>query len=54
MSEKTPKKFAFEHEDAVLRCSVERELDTAARLDALRAPTGAVARRLRQEALEGR
>jgi hypothetical protein len=52
MTDSAPEKFAFELVDGVLCCYVSGHKESAAELDAIAAATGAVAKRLRDEALE--
>lgn len=52
LTESAPDKFAFELVDGTLCCYVSGHKEDAADLDAIAAATGAVARRLRDEALE--
>jgi hypothetical protein len=52
LSESAPEKFAFELVDGALCCYVNGHKENAADLDAVAAATGAVAKRLREEALE--
>ncbi|HMI81977.1 MAG TPA: hypothetical protein VK480_09350 [Solirubrobacterales bacterium] len=52
LSESAPEKFAFELVDGTLCCYVNGHKETTADLDAVAAATGAVAKRLREEALE--
>ena len=50
--EEAPERFAFELEDGWLACNVKGHKKSAAELDTMRSATAAVARRLREEALE--
>jgi hypothetical protein len=52
LSDAAPEKFAFELVDGTLCCYVSGHKENAADLDAIAAATGAVAKRLRDEALE--
>jgi hypothetical protein len=52
LTDTAPDKFAFELVDGTLCCYVSGHKESAADLDAIRAATGAVAKRLRDEALE--
>ncbi len=52
LADSAPDKFAFELVDGTLCCYVSGHEENAADLDAIAAATGAVARRLREEALE--
>ena len=52
LSDSAPEKFAFELVDGNLCCYVNGHKENAADLDGIAAATGAVARRLREEALE--
>jgi hypothetical protein len=52
LSESAPEKFAFELVDGTLCCYVNGHKENTAALDAVAAATGAVAKRLRDEALE--
>jgi hypothetical protein len=52
LTEAAPDKFAFELVDGTLCCYVSGHKENAAALDAIAAATGAVATRLRDEALE--
>ena len=52
LGEEAPKKFAFELVDGMLCCYVSDHKKSAAELDVVRAASAAVARRLREEALE--
>src|SRR6187402_922632 len=52
MTDAAPDKFAFELVDGTLCCYVNGHKENAAELDAVAAATGAVAKRLREEALE--
>ncbi|HEX5982779.1 MAG TPA: hypothetical protein VFY69_01090 [Solirubrobacterales bacterium] len=52
LADSAPDKFAFELVDGTLCCYVSGHKESAADLDAIRVATGAVARRLRDEALE--
>jgi hypothetical protein len=52
MTDAAPEKFAFELVDGTLCCYVNGHKENAADLDAIAAATGAVANRLREEALE--
>lgn len=52
MTDSAPEKFAFELVNGALCCYVSGHKENAAELDAIAAATGAVARRLREEALE--
>jgi hypothetical protein len=52
LSEGAPKKFAFELVDGTLCCYVSGHKKSAAELDTVRAASAAVAKRLRDEALE--
>jgi hypothetical protein len=52
LGEEAPEKFAFELVDGVLCCFVGDHKKSAAELDAIRAASAAVARRLREEANE--
>lgn len=52
MTDAAPDKFAFELVDGTLCCYVNGHKENAAELDAVAAATGAVAKRLRDEALE--
>jgi hypothetical protein len=52
LTDSAPDKFAFELVDGNLCCYVNGHKENAADLDAIRLATGAVARRLREEALE--
>ncbi|HEY3434906.1 MAG TPA: hypothetical protein VGK41_04575 [Solirubrobacterales bacterium] len=52
MAESAPDKFAFELVDGTLCCYVSGHKENAAELDAVATATGAVAKRLREEALE--
>ncbi|HWI94803.1 MAG TPA: hypothetical protein VNS60_01915 [Solirubrobacterales bacterium] len=52
LGEEAPKKFAFELVDGVLCCFVGDHKKSAAELDAIRAASATVARRLREESLE--
>lgn len=52
MTDAAPDKFAFELVDGTLCCYVNGHKENAAGLDAVAAATGAVAKRLRDEALE--
>lgn len=52
MAESAPDKFAFELVNGTLCCYVNGHKENAAELDAVAAATGAVAKRLRDEALE--
>lgn len=52
LAESAPDKFAFELVDGTLCCYVSGHKENAADLDAIAAATGAVAKRLREEALE--
>jgi len=52
LNETAPKKFAFELVDGTLCCYVNGHKDNAEDLDVVAAATGAVARRLKEEALE--
>ena len=52
MTDAAPDKFAFELVNGTLCCYVNGHKENAAELDAVAAATGAVARRLRDEALE--
>jgi len=52
LGEEAPKKFAFELVDGALCCFVSGHKKSAAELDAIRAATATVARRLREEASE--
>jgi hypothetical protein len=52
LTDSAPEKFAFELVGGTLCCYVSGHKETAAELDAVAAATGAVARRLRDEALE--
>lgn len=53
LGEEAPKKFAFELVDGVLCCFVNGHEKSAAELDAMKAASAIVARRLRDEALAG-
>lgn len=52
LADSAPDKFAFELVDGTLCCYVSGHKENAADLDAIAAATGAVAKRLRDEALE--
>ena len=52
LTDTAPDKFAFELVDGTLCCYVSGHKENAADLDAIRIATGAVAKRLRDEALE--
>lgn len=52
MTDAAPDKFAFELVDGTLCCYVSGHKENAAELDAVAIATGAVAKRLREEALE--
>lgn len=52
LTDSAPDKFAFELVEGNLCCYVSGHKENAADLDAVRAATGAVAKRLREEALE--
>jgi hypothetical protein len=52
MTDSAPDKFAFELVDGTLCCYVNGHKENAAELDAVATATGAVAKRLRDEALE--
>jgi hypothetical protein len=52
LTDAAPDKFAFELVDGALCCYVSGHKEDAAQLDAIAAATGAVAKRLRDEALE--
>jgi hypothetical protein len=52
LADTAPDKFAFELVDGTLCCYVSGHKDNAADLDAMRTATAAVAKRLREEALE--
>ena len=52
LTDEAPKKFAFELVDGVLCCYVHGHEEKAAELDGMRVASAAVARRLREEALE--
>jgi hypothetical protein len=52
LGEEAPKKFAFELVEGALCCYVKGHKKSAAELDAIRAATATVARRLREESLE--
>lgn len=52
LADSAPDKFAFELVDGTLCCYVNGHKEKAADLDAIAAATGAVAKRLREEALE--
>ena len=52
LAEAAPEKFAFELVDGTLCCYVNGHKENAAELDAVAAATGAVAKRLREEARE--
>jgi hypothetical protein len=52
LSDSAPEKFAFELVDGNLCCYVSGHKENAADLDGIAAATGAVAKRLREEALE--
>jgi hypothetical protein len=52
LTDSAPEKFAFELVEGNLCCYVSGHKENAADLDAIRAATGAVAKRLREEALE--
>lgn len=52
MTDAAPEKFAFELVNGTLCCYVSGHKESAAELDAVAAATGAVAKRLRDEALE--
>lgn len=52
MTDAAPEKFAFELVNGTLCCYVSGHKENAAELDAVSAATGAVAKRLREEALE--
>ncbi|HET8815770.1 MAG TPA: hypothetical protein VFM51_12560 [Solirubrobacterales bacterium] len=52
LTDSAPEKFAFELVDGTLCCYVSGHKEKAAELDAIAAATGAVAKRLREEALE--
>jgi hypothetical protein len=52
LTDAAPDKFAFELVDGTLCCYVSGHKENAAELDAIAAATGAVAKRLRDEALE--
>ena len=52
LADSAPDKFAFELVDGTLCCYVSGHKENAAALDAIAAATGAVAQRLRDEALE--
>lgn len=52
LAEAAPEKFAFELVDGTLCCYVSGHQENAAELDAVAAATGAVAKRLREEARE--
>ena len=52
LTDSAPDKFAFELVDGTLCCYVSGHKENAADLDAIAAATGAVAKRLRDEALE--
>lgn len=52
LTDSAPDKFAFELVDGNLCCYVNGHKENAADLDAIRVATGAVAKRLREEALE--
>ena len=52
LNEAAPDKFAFELVDGTLCCYVNGHKESAAELDAIAAATAAVAKRLREEALE--
>jgi hypothetical protein len=52
LAEAAPDKFAFELVDGTLCCYVSGHKEDAAALDGISAATGAVAKRLREEALE--
>ncbi len=52
LTESTPKKFAFELVDGTLCCYVKGHKENAAELDTICAASGAVAKRLRDEAAE--
>jgi hypothetical protein len=52
LCESAPEKFAFELVDGALCCYVSGHKEDAAELDGIAAATGAVAKRLRDEALE--
>ncbi len=52
LTDSAPKKFAFELVDGALCCYVNGHKENAAELDAIRAATAAVAKRLREESTE--
>jgi hypothetical protein len=52
LGEEAPKKFAFELVEGMLCCYVKGHKKSASDLDAIRAATATVARRLREESLE--
>ena len=52
LAEEAPEKFAFELENGWLACNVKGHKKSAAELDSMRSAAAAVARRLREEALE--
>ena len=52
LTDEAPPKFAFELVDGTLCCYVNGHKESAAELDAIAAATAAVAKRLREEALE--
>jgi hypothetical protein len=52
LTDSAPKKFAFELTDGTLCCYVSGHRKRAEELDQIRAATGAVARRLREESVE--
>jgi hypothetical protein len=52
LTDSAPDKFAFELVDGTLCCYVSGHKENAAALDSIAAATGAVAKRLREEALE--
>jgi hypothetical protein len=52
LADEAPEKFAFELENGVLACNVKGHKKSAAELDSMRTATAAIARRMREEALE--
>jgi hypothetical protein len=52
LTERTPKKFAFELESGVLCCNVNGHRKSAAELDGMRTAAAAVAQRIREECRE--
>lgn len=53
MTDQAPEKFAFELEDGVLCCNVKGHKKSAADLDAMRGAAAHIAKRIRDEVVEG-